>query len=310
MTSLRIRPAIAVAMAVFAIGFAATTGIGHAADRSGYWMVDRSGQVYAFGDAPDYGGVPNNRYPHDCGRQTPEYISDLGPTPDGGGYALLDSDGGVWSLGNAAFQGGFTNVDKCNPNGYSAGPVGPSLANDEKTIGINFVPDGKSGGDGYWIFTTRGRAEPFGVAKSYGDMRDTKLNGPVRDATPTPTGRGYYMVGSDGGVFNFGDARFAGSMGDKKLNAPVVSLAPDPDGQGYWLVASDGGVFAFDAAFHGSMGDVKLSKPIIGIAAYGDGYLMVGSDGGIFDFSNKPYDGSLGDHPPAQPVSAVALLPT
>jgi hypothetical protein len=114
------------------------------------------------------------------------------------------------------------------------------------------------------------------------------------------------MVASDGGIFSFGDAAFHGSMGAAKLNAPVQSLVPDPDGAGYWLVASDGGIFAFDAAFHGSMGATRLNRPITGMVRFGNGYLMVGQDGGIFDFSDRPFSGSLGGHPPVNPIVSVA----
>jgi ribosomal protein L24E len=124
----------------------------------------------------------------------------------------------------------------------------------------------------------------------------------------TPSGQGYYMVASDGGIFAFGDARFSGSMGSKRLNAPVQSLVPDGDGSGYWLVASDGGIFAFEAPFKGSMGTTKLSRPVTGMVRYGDGYLMVGEDGGIFNFSSAPFAGSLGGHPPAQPIVSVAAV--
>jgi hypothetical protein len=116
------------------------------------------------------------------------------------------------------------------------------------------------------------------------------------------------MVGSDGGIFSFGDAVFMGSMGGKPLNKPVQSLVPDGDGSGYWLVASDGGIFAFEAPFKGSMGAIKLNKPVTGMVRYGDGYLMVGEDGGIFSFSTKKFVGSLGDNPPAKPITSVAVL--
>jgi hypothetical protein len=33
---------------------------------------------------------------------------------------------------------------------------------------------------------------------------------------------------------------------------------------------------------------------------------MVGEDGGIFNFSSSPFAGSLGGHPPARPIAAVA----
>jgi hypothetical protein len=35
---------------------------------------------------------------------------------------------------------------------------------------------------------------------------------------------------------------------------------------------------------------------------------MVASDGGIFNFSDKPFSGSLGAAPPAQPIVGVAAL--
>jgi ribosomal protein L24E len=139
-------------------------------------------------------------------------------------------------------------------------------------------------------------------------MEGVPLNGPVRGSVATPSGNGYYMVASDGGIFAFGDAAFHGSMGAQHLNAPVVGLAPDPDGNGYWLVASDGGIFAFDAPFKGSMGRTKLNKPVVGMVAYGDGYLLVAADGGIFNFSTKPFAGSLGASPPAQPIVAVSPM--
>jgi len=34
-----------------------------------------------------------------------------------------------------------------------------------------------------------------------------------------------------------------------------------------------------------------------------------GADGGIFNFSALPFAGSLGTHPPASPMVAVAALP-
>jgi ligand-binding sensor domain-containing protein len=98
-------------------------------------------------------------------------------------------------------------------------------------------------------------------------------------------------------------------MGGRKLNAPVQSLVPDGDGHGYWLVASDGGIFAFDAPFYGSMGGKNLNKPISAMVGGTAGYLMVAEDGGIFAFGNTPFFGSLGAHPPTDPIVAVALKP-
>jgi hypothetical protein len=56
------------------------------------------------------------------------------------------------------------------------------------------------------------------------------------------------------------------------------------------------------------MGAVRLHKPVTGMVPFGDGYLMVAEDGGIFSFSDKPFLGSLGDNPPARPITSVAVL--
>ncbi|HEY4409219.1 MAG TPA: phytase [Acidimicrobiia bacterium] len=248
--------------------------------KSGYWMVGADGKVYNFGDAQSYGDAAPG-----IGAQA----VDLEPTPSGNGYWIVDNLGHVSAKGDAT---GFGDVDRSLMKGG------------EFVTSISSTATGK----GYWVFTTTGRVIPFGDAVFYGDMSQTKLNAPVLDSIPSADGKGYYMVAGDGGIFTFGDALFKGSMGDKKLNKPVQSLVPDADGSGYWLVASDGGIFAFDAPFRGSMGAVKLNKPVTGMVRFGNGYLMVAEDGGIFSFSDQKFFGSLGDHPPANPITSVAVL--
>ncbi|MGH9283036.1 MAG: hypothetical protein ACRD0S_08865, partial [Acidimicrobiales bacterium] len=242
--------------------------------RSGYWMLGSDGKVYSFGEAAHHGDAASST------------AVDVEPTPSGAGYWIVDSTGRVFTSGDAA---GF-------------GSVTAPLAFGETVTSLSATPSGK----GYWIFTSKGRVANFGDAVHLGDLVDVKLNGPVLDSIPTASGRGYYMVASDGGIFSFGDAVFHGSMGSVKLNAPVQSLVPDPDGVGYWLVASDGGVFAFGAEFRGSMGSARLNKPVTGMVPFGNGYLMVAEDGGIFNFSDRPFSGSLGGTPPANPIVAVA----
>ena len=245
--------------------------------RSGYWMADQVGNVYAFGDSRHLGGLNGTR----------NDVVDIEPTPDGNGYWLLTARGEVFAYGTARHLG--------QPGALPAGETATSMS-------------AHPGGAGYWVFTTKGRAMPFGGAPFHGHMLGVALNGPVLDSVATPDGGGYYMVASDGGIFAFGNARFRGSMGGHRLNAPVQSLVPDGDNDGYWLVASDGGVFAFSSAFRGSMGSSRLNRPVTGMVRFGDGYLMVGEDGGIFNFSSKPFHGSLGSSPPPTPVVAVAAL--
>ena len=251
-----------------------------AAARSGYWMLGARGDVFAFGDARVYGETPVH---------PPASAVDIAPTPSGEGYWVITDRGAIGAHGDAIHHGA---------------PATTQLGAGETVTSLSPTPTGR----GYWVFTTLGRAFAYGDAVHLGDMAGTRLNGPVLDSIPTPSGNGYYMVASDGGIFSFGDARFLGSMGGTQLNEPVQSLVPDPDGTGYWLVASDGGVFAFEAPFRGSMGGTRLNKPVTGMVPLGNGYLMVAEDGGIFNFSDKPFHGSLGANPPADPITSTAAL--
>ena len=242
----------------------------------GYWMLGRGGTIYPFGTAPALGSAPTST------------ATDLDVSPSGYGYWTVDGSGHVFAFGDASSYG--------NATGLLAGETVTSISR-------------TASGRGYWLFTSRGRVFNKGDAKFYGDMRNTRLAGPVLDSVSTPSGKGYYMVASDGGVFSFGDAHFWGSMGGKKLAAPVRTLTPDPDNTGYWLVGTDGAIYPFQAVAHGSMAGKRLSKPIVGMVAYGNAYMMVAADGGIFNFSTKPFQGSLGGHPPAVPIVSVAVYP-
>jgi hypothetical protein len=256
-------------------------------------MLAADGSVYAFGTARACGtahAVP----------PVGLFAADIQTTPKGGGY---------WTL----LGSGFVELHLCGlPYDFCSACVHganlqPFVPAGETAVSLSATPDGS----GLWVFTDRGRVVTAGTAKSYGDMSNVPLNGPILDSVATPSGKGYYMVASDGGIFAFGDAKFAGSMGGKRLNQPVQSMAPDPDGNGYWLVAADGGVFAFGAPFYGSMGSVHLNRPVVGIVASptGHGYLMVALDGGIFAFGDVPFHGSLGNNPPFWPILSVTVMP-
>lgn len=182
------------------------------------------------------------------------------------------------------------------------------MAPDETAVSLSPTPDG----DGYRVFTSKGRVVTFGTAAHLGDMSGVELAGPVVDAGTTATGEGYYMLGSEGGIFTFGDAAFYGSIqsvvndllgpGNPAadwLTEPIVGIGPTATGRGYWLVAADGGMFAFgDAVFHGSIPGVLgpgtgLDQPIVGLVPHAEGYLMVARDGGIFSFGTSQFHGSI-----------------
>jgi hypothetical protein len=243
--------------------------------RTGYVMVDATGNTYAFGGVDGLGGLPT------FGE------TDVELTPSGKGYWIVNGAGRVAGFGDAHFGN--------NALLFRAG---------ERVTSMSSTPSG----GGYWLFTNRGRVLPFGDAEVFGDLGSVTLNGPIVGSVATPTGKGYYMVGGDGGVFAFGDAHFRGSMGGVRLNQPVVGIVPNATNDGYWLAAADGGIFAFDAPYLGSMGSVRLNRPVVGVVRYGKGYLLVARDGGIFNFSSAPFFGSTGGRAvPPDIVSAAAI---
>jgi large repetitive protein len=231
---------------------------------SGYWLAGAEGGVYAFGDAPDFGGLSTPSAP----------VATMTGTSSGKGYWLTTRTGEVFAFGDAVAHGGLGGI-KLN----------------EPIVGMAPTPTG----DGYWLVASDGGVFSFGDARFFGSMGGQPLNKPIVGMTPTASGQGYWFVASDGGLFAFGDAGFFGSMGDTVLNKPVVGMAASRTGRGYRLVAADGGIFSFgDAAFYGSTGDKVLNKPIRSMAATpsGDGYWFVASDGGVFSFGDAVFSGS------------------
>ncbi len=257
-------------------GFSPTVVAAAAVHSSGYWMLGADGRVYGFGGAVGFPGVVPG-------------AAAMAPRADGKGYWVTDTGGHVRAYGSARSFGGS-----------------PSLGANERITTIAATPTA----NGYWLFSNQGRVFAYGDAHGYGDMSGTRLNGQIIASTATPSGKGYYMIGQDGGIFAFGDARFYGSTGSMHLNKPIVGMSPTPSGRGYWLVGSDGGVFAFDAPFRGSMGGTKLNREVNGLVSYGNGYLMAAADGGVFDFSDRPFVGSLAEHPPSAPIIGLAAFGT
>lgn len=189
----------------------------------------------------------------------------------------------------------------------------PALDEGEQIIGLSVRP----AGDGYWLFSDRGRAVPFGSADFLGDASELDLAAPMISAVATPDGAGYYLVAEDGGIFNYGTADFFGSVPEVlpgvTLDAPVVGIVPSTSGQGYLLIAADGGIFTFgDAVFLGSipgvLPGVVLDAPIVAVVAEASGYLMVGADGGAFTFGTTTFHGSLGGRGKVG-IVAIAVMP-
>ncbi|HEC10686.1 MAG TPA: hypothetical protein ENI86_14150 [Acidimicrobiales bacterium] len=227
-----------------------------------------------------------------------DQIRDIGVAdvarPSGGGLLT------AYRSGEVTGAGGAPTYDDCNADSPISGKrKRPMLDSGEVVTSISPTP----AGDGYWLFTNRGRVLDCGSAEHFGDLSAITLAGEVIDSVATPTGRGYYMVGADGGVFAFGDAVYRGSVPEVlpgvTLNAPIVAITVTGSNQGYRMVAADGGMFNFgDARYFGSVPEVlpgvPLAGPVIDMVASDTGYLIVADDGGIFNFGVSPFHGSLG----------------
>ncbi|WP_298210825.1 G1 family glutamic endopeptidase [Ferrimicrobium sp.] len=224
-------------------------------DGGGYWIVTRSGHVYAFGDAKYYGDTYTDGLTGLSGSKPLNApIVGIAADPSGTGYWLVASDGGIFNFGSAPFLGST----------YTYGLTGLSGSKplNAPVTAIVAAPSG----EGYWLIAEDGGVFDFGDAPFLGStytygltgLSGSKpLNAPIVGAIATPSGNGYYMVAADGGVFDFGDAKFSGSTydlgytglsGKNPLPAKVTSLVVNPNGSGYYAVLGDGQVLAIGGA--------------------------------------------------------------
>jgi hypothetical protein len=230
-------------------------GVAATPDGLGYWEAGSDGNVYAFGDATNYGSL--------AGTLLNRPIVGIAATPDGKGYWLLGADGGIFTFGDAQFFG-------------STG----DLVLNQPVVGIASSPDGQ----GYWLVASDGGIFTFGDAHFYGSTGALVLQKPVVGMAVDRATGGYWLVASDGGVFSF-NAPFHGSTGNVTLAEPIVGMEAATDGSGYRIVASDGGIFDFNQPFSGSLGGQVLPAPIVAMASNGAaGYWVVGATATVTGF--------------------------
>jgi hypothetical protein len=175
----------------------------------GYWLVGRSGRVYAFGAAAKRRGAG----------AAEASVVDIAATPTGGGYWIVSRSGEVFARGDAVNFG--------SPQGRA------------RIVAI--APT--STGAGYWLATRNGRVLPFGDAPALGDVRD---EAEVVDLAPAPLEPGYWLLSPAGEVFAFGAAVEFGERSFSSQDA--VALLPTASGSGYRIVTSMGRVVVFGDA--------------------------------------------------------------
>ena len=127
----------------------------------GFWAVSGSGEVYAYGDCVNYGGLRKRVYNLGMGggfRLNPvEWATSITPTETGNGYWITFGSGRVAAFGDAITQGGPTDMYEDLRDPYET-----NVAVDETNFDWSFFralvwdvaadPDGT----GFWILTASG----------------------------------------------------------------------------------------------------------------------------------------------------------
>jgi hypothetical protein len=278
----------------------------------GYWLLEETGQVHAFGDAEVFSDVV-------LGEE--RKAVDIEASKSGFGYWILDDGGTFHKFGDAASIPSADLSSLKTKYDFGISPAGP-----EKVV--SSIPT--SSGQGAYVFTSIGRVIRTGDAVALTDsvgredlLWIEQLNAPIVDARITADRSGYWLLAEDGGIFTFGNAGFAGAVPEKPradwIDEKIVSFAPDNDGEGYVIVAASGKAWFFEHPIRPQLQDViesafgtrTLNQPIALVKERRcGGYLMVATDGGVFatPMSDCGFQGSLGDDPPDSPILALASL--
>jgi hypothetical protein len=149
-------------------------------DGRGYLLIDRSGQIYAYGDAPHLANAPGGD------------IVGIAMAPGGHGYWTVTSSGSVHAFGTADRLGSLT--------GAAAAGSG--------VVGMAPTADGR----GYWLATSQGHVYAFGDAVVRGPAPDLAPKagfgmslspGLVTGIESSPQD-GYILFTSAGFIYRFG----------------------------------------------------------------------------------------------------------
>jgi len=171
-----------------------TVGMAVTKDGGGYWEVTANGQVFAYGDATNYGGVSNLTL------NAP--IVGMAADSMTGGYWLVAADGGIFAF-NAPFYGSM-----------GGKPLNKPV--------VGMAADPQTGG--YWEVASDGGVFAFN-APFYGSTGGITLTAPMVGMATDPTNGGYWLVGDDGTVIACG-APFYGSEVLSPTSDPSSNIMP------------------------------------------------------------------------------------
>lgn len=205
------------------------SGMALSRDGKGYWLVDRAGKVFHYGDAGSSRGV---RPAHP--------IIGMAGSPSSGFY-LLSAYGNVYNLNGARFYG--------SPRA--------SHKRVSTITGMAVTPDGK----GYWLVTAAGQIFAYGDAAPLPRVR---ASNPVRGIAAAP-GSGAWLWTSHGNIYNVGGAAFYGSpYHEGYRTSSFTGLGTTKDRAGYWMVQGGGSVLPFGDAQ--PLPAISPRHPIIGLS--------------------------------------------
>ncbi len=163
--------------------------------KTGFWVVTRSGKVYAFGDATLVCGPHQGDSLTTCSgypKRDGAGIFSVSAKADGSGFWVLDAKGHVWTAGAGVVS--YGDVTKHIPPG--------SLI--PQPTEIRATPSGK----GYYIFFSDGGVYCFGDATPFGSTggHSKKIYAAELALDASGSVNGYWMLDTDGGVQWFGKA--------------------------------------------------------------------------------------------------------
>jgi hypothetical protein len=198
-------------------------------DGKGYWLADRGGRVFHYGDAGSSRGVKPS-HP----------IIGMAGAP-GGGLYLLSAYGNLYNLNGAPFYG--------SPHA--------SRKHVSTITGMAVTVDGR----GYWVVDSAGQIFSYGDATSLPAVRSSYA---VRGIAAAPGG-GAWVWTSHGNIYNVGGAPFYGSpYHEGYRNSSFTGLTTTRDRAGYWMVQSGGSVLPFGNAE--PLPAIRPKHPIVGLA--------------------------------------------
>jgi len=172
---------------------------------NGYWLAAADGGVFAYGDAPWLGSIPQVL---PAGVSLREPVVELITHSSGRGYWLVASDGGVFAYGEAPWFGSIPQVL----------PLGARLR-----APITAAASTPSG-NGYWLLGADGGVFTFGDARYHGSVPelDRSHSADAVAILPTVGAGGYTIHLRDGTVKSFGDAPAMGPFPNSVADADAI----------------------------------------------------------------------------------------